>query len=347
MRTNEIQNQNKQKRRKRRKTKILLFVDLLLLLIVVGFGAFIYLSNKTNRDNSADDSIIINDIDNEDIGGYRNIAIFGVDSRTNSLEKSTHSDTIIVTSINKKTKNTKLVSIYRDTYVNIPDKGYNKINAAYFKGGYGLALNTINTNFDLNIKEYVTVNFNAVCNVIDLLGGITLDITKEELKYVNGYTKELNEINGTDVGKLKSAGTQLVNGTHATAYARIRYTAGGDYKRTERQRIVIQKIFEKAKSADIKTINSIVNEIFPQIYTNLSSMDMLNLAKDIFSYNIVDESGFPFEKKADYYKKVSYVFPVDLSANVTSLHKFLFGTDNYVPSSTVKSYSDVIKSIVN
>jgi LCP family protein required for cell wall assembly len=347
MRTNDIQNQNsKRKRRKRRKTKLLLFIDLFLLLIVAGFGVFIYFTNKTSHDSSADSSIVMNDLESDDIRGYRNIAVFGVDSRDNSLEKSTHSDTIIVTSINKKTKDIKLVSIYRDTYVNIPDKGYNKINAAYFKGGYSLALNTINTNFDLNIKEYVTVNFNAVCNVIDLLGGITLDITEEELKYVNGYTRELNEINGTDVGKLKSAGTQLVNGTHATAYARIRYTAGGDYKRTERQRIVIQKIFEKAKSADIKTINSIVNEIFPQIYTNLDSMDMLSLAKDIFSYNIVDQSGFPFEKQADYYKKVSYVFPIDLSANVTTLHKFLFETDNYVPSSTVQSYSDEIKSIL-
>lgn len=163
---------------------------------------------------------------------------------------------------------------------------------------------------------------------------------------MNGYTKELNEINGTNVGKLKSAGTQVVNGTHATAYARIRYTKGGDFKRAERQRIVINKIFEKAKTCDVLTINSIVNEMFPQIYTNLDSLDMLDLAKDIFSYNIVDQAGFPFEKIADYYKKISYVFPVDLSANVTELHKFLFDDQDYVPSSTVQEYSDFIKGIV-
>jgi LCP family protein required for cell wall assembly len=336
----------KQNKRKKRKSRLILFIDLILLIVLLGVGYFFYMTSKTQFNNSVDDSIVVNDLNSDDMKGYRNIAIFGVDSRDNELEKSTHSDTIVIASINKKTKDVKLVSVYRDTYVDIPDKGYNKINAAYFKGGYALALNTLNTNFDLNIKEYVTVNFNAVCKVIDLLGGITLDITDEELKYVNGYTKELNKINGTKVGKLKSAGTQVVNGTHATAYARIRYTAGGDFKRTERQRIVIEKIFEAAKKTDLLTINSIVNEIFPQIATNLDSMDMLSLAKDLLSYNITDESGFPFEKQADYYKKISYVFPIDLSANVTELHKFLFDTDDYVPTAKVQNVSDEIKSIL-
>ncbi len=338
---------NNNGKRKKRKTKLLLFIDLILLIIIIGLVYFLYITGKTQMDDSKDDAIVTNEINSDDIGGYRNIAIFGVDSRDNSLEKSTHSDTIIIASVNRKTKDIKLASIYRDTYVNIPDNGYNKINAAYFKGGYALALNTINTNFDLDINEYVTVNFSAVCNVIDSLGGITLDITDEELKYVNGYTRELNKINGTNVGKLASSGTQLVNGTHATAYARIRYTSGGDYKRTERQRIVIEKIFDAAKSSDLLTINSIFNEIFPQVYTNLDSFDMLDLAKDIFSYHMVDQTGFPFEKTADYYNKVSYVFPDDLAANVTKLHNFLFEDETYVPSDTVQSYSDEIKAITN
>lgn len=335
------------KKKKRLKKKVLLIIDLFLLVIVLGIGYFLVLANKTQRDNSGDDSIVTNDIDNADLEGYRNIALFGVDSRENSLEKSTHTDTIIVASINRKTKDIKLASIYRDTYVEIPDNGFNKINAAYFKGGYPLALNTINTNFDLDVKEFVTVNFNAIVKVIDLLGGITLDITDAELKYVNGYTKELNQINGTDVGKLKSSGTQLVNGTHATAYARIRYTKGGDFKRTERQRIVVQKIFDKAKKADLATVNAIINEIFPQIYTNLNNMDMLSLAKDIFSYNIVDQTGFPFDNTAEYYKKISYVFPVDLEANVTRLHEFLFETTNYIPTAKVHELSETIKAITD
>ena len=300
--------------------------------------------NKIQHDDSEDSKIV----ENEEVvvvEGFRNIVIFGVDSRKNALEKGTNTDTIIIASINNRTKDVKLVSIYRDTYVNIPESGYNKINAAYANGGYSLALSTINTNFDLNIKEYVTVNFKALINLVDRLGGITLDITEEELKWLNGYVHELNKINGTNVPDLPSAGTQTVNGTQATAYARIRYTAGGDFKRTERQRIVINKIFEKVKSSDLATINDLIDEMFPQIYTNLNSLDILNLAKDVFSYNIVDQTGFPFEKDAHTYNRVSYVFPINLQDNVGKLHEFLFDELGYSPSQTVKDYSDYIESI--
>lgn len=339
----------KKKKKRRFKAKVVLLFDLFLLLLAAGIGYYFLMASKMQVDKSGDSSIVTNNPDNEDMEGYRNIAIFGVDSRENALKDDTHSDSIVIVSINRKTKDVKLASIYRDTYSVIPDEDneFNKINAAYFRGGYPLALNTINMNFDLDVKDFVTVNFNAVCNVIDLLGGISLDITPEELKYVNGYTKELNKINGTDVGKLKSAGTQVVNGTHATAYARIRYTKGDDFKRAERQRIVIQKIFEKAKTADLKTLNSILNKILPEIYTNLDSVEILKLAKDLMSYDIVDQTGFPFDKRAFTYHKVSYVFPVDLTANVTQLQEFLFGTTNYVPTDKVKEISAELKEITD
>lgn len=338
-----MKEKNKKSKRRRFFTIIAIEAFLVILLLI---GLKIYSSmNRINYDNSEDENIQTNQIDDTVMGGYRNVMIFGVDSRSNALEKNTHSDTIMIASINRKTKDVKLASIYRDSYVNIPEVGYNKINFAYFKGGYSTALSTVNTNFDLNIKEYVTVNFSALVNAIDRLGGITLDIEKNELKWLNGYVRELNRINGTDVPGLKAAGKQVVNGTQATAYARIRYTAGSDFKRTERQRIVVSKMFEKVKESDIKTINSIINDVFPQIYTNLTSLEILNLAKDVFSYNIIDQTGFPFEKDAHTYKKVSYVFPIDLAANVTKLHEFLFNTEGYVPSQTVKDYSTYIESI--
>lgn len=331
------------KKKKKNRLIAILFAELVIILLLF-IGVKIYdTMNKIQYDNSQDANIKQNE--NVELNGYRNIVMFGVDSRANALKQSTHSDTIIVASINNKTKDVKLASIYRDTYVNIPEKGYNKINAAYFKGGYSLALSTINTNFDLNVKEYVTVNFQALVNVIDLLGGISLDIEENELKYLNGYVRSLNKINGTNVPGLSSAGTQVVNGTQATAYARIRYTNGGDFKRAERQRIVVSKIFEKVKTSDLKTINKIVDEIFPQVYTNLKSSELLGLAKDVLSYNIIDQTGFPFEKDAHTYKKVSYVFPIDLSANVTKLHEFLFGEVGYIPTSTVQEYSSYIESI--
>ncbi len=335
--------QEKKKKKKSRLVAILFAEIVLLLLIFAGFKIYSTM-NKIQHDDSEDQYIIKNE-EVEVIGGYRSIAIFGVDSRDNAMKKSTHSDTIIVASIDNKTKDVKLASVYRDTYVNIPDEGYDKINAAYFKGGYSLALSTLNKNFDLDIKEYVTVNFRAVVKAVDTLGGITLDIQDNELKYLNGYVRELNRINGTDVKGLDSAGTQTVNGTQATAYARIRYTKGGDFKRTERQRIVIDKIFQKVKGSDLATINSFIDTVFPDIYTNLEISEMLNLAKDILSYDIVDQTGFPFEKDAHNYNKVSYVFPINLQDNVVRLHEFLYNEVGYVPSATVKGYSDYIEGI--
>lgn len=338
-----IMAQKKRKKRRFKKGGRLLLAIYILLFGVLLFGIyFFYITSKTNLDNSKDDSLITNDLNAEDLEGYRNIAIFGVDSRENLMESSTHSDTIIIASINRATKDLKLVSLYRDTYVDILEHDFNKLNSAYFKGGYSLALNTINKNFDLDIKEYITVNFSALSTVIDMLGGITLDITDAELKYVNGYTRELNEINGTKVGKLPRAGTQVVNGTHATAYARIRYTSGGDFKRAERQRIVIERILEKAKDTDLITLNSIMDKILPQVYTNLDTLDILSLSSDLLSYKIAGQIGFPFNNSAEYYKKISYVFPINLRENVIQLHKYMFDTEGYIPTSTVDSISDEI-----
>ncbi|MBH1940365.1 LCP family protein [Mobilitalea sibirica] len=336
---------SKKVKRRKNLTKIILIeacIAILLLIAVMIYNNINKTLDKIPRENSEDKYIE----QNEGIGidGFRNIVIFGVDTRDNSLKKG-NTDTIMVVSINKKNKNVKLVSIYRDTFSHIRNIGYSKINAAYAKGGYSTAINTINLNYDLDIKEYVTVNFKALVDIIDLLGGITLDIEKEELKYLNGYVRELNKINGTDVAGLETAGTQTVNGTQATAYARIRYTTGGDFKRTERQRIVLSQIFDKVKSSDLSTINNLIDKVFPQIYTNLSNSEILSLAKDIISYDIVDQTGFPFEKDAHTYKEVSYVFPIDLEDNVVRLHQYLFEKEGYVPSKTVQEYSAYIENV--
>lgn len=335
------------KKNKKSKSKLakLLLIEILILLLLLGGYKLYSTLKKINFDNSQDKNILTNLFPDETQKGYRSIAIFGVDSRENKLDKNTHSDAIMIASINNKSKDVKLVSIYRDTYSKIPGYDFEKITHAYFKGGYSLSLSTINTNFDLNITDYITVNFKALVNTIDSLGGIELDITDAELKYLNGYTRDLNRINGTNVGKLKKSGKQTVNGTQATAYARIRYTKGGDFKRAERQRIVISKMLDKVKTTDKIKVLSIIDDVFPQVYTNLTSGEILKLAKSFASYDIVDEAGFPFEKDAHSYKKVSYVFPINLEENVIKLHEFLFDNETYEASSTVKEYSTHIESI--
>lgn len=339
--------QKKNKKKKRNLFNIIFIEVMLVILLLVGFQVYRSINKKIDkipRYDEEDQNITQNE--GVEIGGYRNIVIFGVDTRDNDVKKG-NTDTIIIASINNDNKDVKLASIYRDTYVNIPDIGYKKINAAYANGGYSLAINTMNKNFDLDITEYVTVNFKAVVDTIDMLGGITLDIEENEVKWLNGYVRELNRINRTDVPGITSAGSQTLNGTQATAYARIRYTAGGDFKRTERQRIVISRIFDKVKASKISTINDIIDEIFPQTLTNLSNSEILGLAKSVFSYDIVDQTGFPFEKDAHTYEKVSYVFPIDLADNVKKLHSFLFEDEVYEPSQAVTEYSIYIDDIRN
>lgn len=334
--------------KKSRRTLWITVTILLLLLVVLPIGYVIYAVNRTNYDNSKDNEIIINDELLEDDNsletktGYTTFVIFGLDSRSNNLESDTRSDTIIITHVNNQTKEVKLASIYRDTYVEVPNHGYTKINHAYAYGGYSLALSTINTNFDLNITQYVSVNFYAVAKVVDLLGGITLDITDSELKWLNGYMKENNRVNGTNVSGLTHAGTQTVNGTQALAYARIRYTSGGDFKRTERQRIVVSKIFEKAKEADVTTLISIVTKMLPDISTNISGAEILSYSKNLLNYQISESSGFPFEKDVRCINGVSYVLPINLSQNVSELHRYMYGDENYIPTAIVQSHSDYI-----
>lgn len=334
--------QKLKKKKKKKRIKYLLILEILLVLILIPIVYLYIMVEKIPTYDMDDTQIVVNGFENDDVDDYRNIAIFGVDSRANELDKNTRSDSIIVASINKKTKDVKLISIFRDTYVNIQDHGFTKINHAYSFGGPELAISTINTNFDLNITDFVTVNFSALTNVIDLLGGITLDITEAELKYVNDYARDVAKINGTTFVRIQAPGEQVVDGTQATGYCRVRYTKGGDFTRAERQRTVIQQILKKSKSSPTKLI-PVVNEMLPQIYTSLSTTEILSLASGIGFYDITEDSGFPFEQVAKKVNGASVVLPITLSSNVTELHKFYFGTENYVPSSTVQDFSSQIE----
>lgn len=338
---------NHGKKKSHRKLIIIVVIGIILF---IGIPIFYILHSlqRTKYDNSQDQDIIINEETegNKTNNGYRTIALFGVDSRTNSLTSDTRSDTIMIASIDNQTKEVRVASVYRDTYVEVPDHGYTKINHSYAYGGYSLALSTLNVNFDLRITQYVSVNFYAVTKVIDLLGGITLDITEEELKWLNGYIKENNRVNGTEVAGLTSSGTQVVNGTQALAYARIRYTSGGDFKRTERQRIVVDQVLSKAKEADLTTLLSIINQILPEISTNIPTSEVISLSKDVLSYQIVGSEGFPFNKSIRKIRGVSYVLPTQLSDDVTALHEYLYQETDYVPSNSVKTRNDYIQSLI-
>ncbi len=178
--------------------------------------------------------------------GYRNIALFGLDSTVGELTKNTRSDTIIIASVNLDTGEIKLMSVYRDTYLNLGDDTYSKCNAAYAKGGPQQAISMLNANFDLDIQDFVAIGFQGLKEVIDTLGGIYIEVDEDELKYINSYQLTMAEDLGCSYTEVTEAGYQLLDGLQSVAYCRIRYTSGSDFTRTARQREVLMAILEVA-----------------------------------------------------------------------------------------------------
>lgn len=268
--------------------------------------------------------------------GVVTFALFGLDSRTGQLDRGTLSDTMIIAVLDRETKEITMSSVYRDTLVQMEDGSYNKANAAYAFGGPQEAISMLNRNFDLNIEDYVSVNFNALVNVIDALGGVDLDVTEDEVPHLNNYQVETSKVVGQERIPLEHGGMQTLNGVQAVSFARIRII-GGDQQRTERQRRLIQAITDKAQTASLSTINKIIDQVFPQISTSLSLGEILDYAKDAFKYKLGESKGFPYDQ---FYNTLSGIGSVgvvnDLPADVTGLHQFLYGAETpYTPSSTV------------
>lgn len=272
--------------------------------------------------------------------GYRTVAVFGVDSRDGNVNRGTNADVIMLCNVNRDTGEIRLVSVYRDTYLNISENNtYNKINMAYANGGASQALAAINKNLDLDITEYVTFNWKAVADGINLLGGVDVEITKAEFKYINSFITETVEKTGVPSVHLKSAGMNHLDGVQAVAYGRLRLM-DTDFARTERQRLIIQKSFEKAKKADLGLLNRILLTEFEQIGTNLTFTDFTELILDIGKYHIGETGGFPSSRgDMKMGKKGDCVIPESLETNVTELHKFLFDKEDYAPSDAVKRIS--------
>ena len=344
--------QMQKKRAKKRKGKIIAFVfELLLLCIIVVFGYSVSKLQKINYNPIAKENILINDVKSDEIKGYTNIALFGVDARDKepeSLIKDAHSDAIIIASINNKTKDVKLISVYRDTCLlsTVPSSSgsdiYRKATETYYFGGPEAAINMLNTNLDMDITDYVTVNFEALIETIDLLGGIDLEIDDNEQFYINGYMTETCEITGRPYEELTEVGNVHLTGLQATAFCRIRYGGGDDYKRTERQREVLSLMFEKAKKMDVIKLNKLIETVFPMISTSLSSSKLISMASSVMSYNLVDTTGFPFDKKTKTISEGDCVFAVSLESNVEKLHEYMFGDTDYKVSDTVNNISNVL-----
>lgn len=270
------------------------------------------------------------------------IAIFGIDARDTDDLTGANSDVIILASINNKTGNINLTSVYRDTCLKTGNNRYRKVNEAYAIGGPKKAVEVLNENLDLQIDDYIAVNWKSVATAINILGGVDIEITKDELKYINGYITET--VNSTGIGsvQIKDPGLHHLDGIQAVAYSRIRYTSGNDYKRTERQRTILASVLEKAKQADWATINNVIVTVFPMTSSSIDTNSVIEAGLNISKYKLNKTGGFPFAVIEKRVNKQDFVFPDSLESNVKQLHEFLYGTTIYEPSDTVKAISKKI-----
>ena len=328
---------------------IALFIEIVVLVVMTISYVFYWIGSKYDNVQVLEikkEELAINEGANEAQKGYTNIALFGVDARDTSLGAGNRSDAIMIVSINNDTKEVRIVSIYRDTLLEIEDgSGITaKVNAAYAYGGPELAVKTLNANLDLEITEFVTVNWKALTLAIDELGGVMIYVEENELSTLNMcITEQLYTVGGYSDGVFETGYLRL-NGTQATAYARIRSTDMGDITRTERQREVLSAMMTELLKSDMKTINSMIDTVFPYIYTSITKDEMYDYVKSIFSYEMTDTAGFPFTYGLPTHEtKGSLVVAADLESNVAALHYFLYGTENYEPTQKVKSISESIQ----
>lgn len=336
-------------KKKNKGLKIFLRVLIVIIVIILGIAiaGYSFVHNKLSKmkteyiDKTA---IGISEEAKDSLKGYRNIALLGIDSRADDYGTGNRSDCIIIASINEKTKEVKLLSVYRDTYVYVTENGnkkLDKITHAYSYGGAQNTLKSLNEALDLNITEYVTVNFDAVIAAVNALNGVEIDITSEELKYINDYIDATSQSSGIKSSHLSKAGRQTVDGVQAVAYSRIRYTAGGDYKRTERMRTVVTAMAKKAKTLSIGQLNKLADEILPRVSKNIENNDIIALIPSALSFDITESLGWPYNVKG-ITTTAWYGVPVTLESNVIKLHKELFGQEDYKVSETVKEMNDAI-----
>ena len=345
----EEENNMRRKKKMNKGLKIFLIILLVLVIFILGLGVAGYTFvngkiGKMQKENIDTTAVGISEETKQELKGYRNIALLGIDSRADDYGLGNRSDCMMIASINQETNEIKLISVYRDTYVYVMENGtkrLDKITHAYSYGGAQNTLKSLNEAMDLNITEFVTVNFDAVIAAVDSLGGVYIDIDKSEIKYVNDYIDATSESSGVKSSHITHSGRQKLDGVQAVSYTRVRYTAGGDYKRTERMRTVVEAMLSKAKTLNVGQLNSFADTILPKIRTNISTSEIWGLIPKLASFKVTESIGWPYDTKGITLDRW-YGVPVTLQSNVERLHKEAFEQEDYEASDTVKEMSAAI-----
>ena len=342
-----------------KKKKVLFVLEIIVLLLFIG-GLYVYgqISSRLDKIEQPElkkEKIVVNQ-EAPKMTGYKTYVLFGIDTRGEGSQYSAqNSDTMIIVSVNNDTKEVRMVSVYRDTLLNVGDDTYTKANAAYALGGPEQAITMLNTNLDLDISDYATADFSALVEVIDDLGGLDIPLSYAEIEHMNNYCVETSKLTGKDYTPIEKpepkpedeeaiVGTYHLNGVQATSYCRIRYTASLDMGRTERQRRVIQMIVDKAKKAGLSTIFDIMDQVFPMVKTSVSKTEILKMIPAMIGYSIDETTGFPNDYKFAQVKG-SVIVPTTLESNVLKMHQFLYGDTSYTPTQDVLNRSAQITNI--
>ncbi|SER46651.1 LCP family protein [Lachnobacterium bovis] len=337
-------------KKRKRKNKFVIFAFEVLALIVLLVVLYVvnFFNHVQDGGLKKSEVAINNEIADDSFfqkGQYTNIALFGLDNRGSGQYENGNSDTIMIASINNDNKKVKLISVYRDTYLLVGKNRLAKANSAYAIGGVKNAVKTLNANLDLDIQNYITVDWGALVKAIDALGGIDIEISRAEMNKINEYTVEIVMMTGKQTTKLNTFGKVHLDGTQATSYARIRKLKGDDYLRSSRQRIVLQAMLEKAKMSNVAKLGTMIDSIKNDISTSLSTKDMLSLVSHVKDYQIESTTGFPFKLGTQNINGEDTVIPAELANNVVELHQYMFGDDDgeYSVSKNVESISNRIK----
>lgn len=323
--------------------KIIIIVISIMLIVsgsVWGYGYYQLSKVKTTKISNEDKELGIkknteasNKESDKESNKTVNIALFGVDSRAKQSAGS-NSDSIMIMSIDKAHKKIKLSSIMRDSYVSIENHGKTKINAAYAYAGPELAIKTINQNFDMDIRDFVTVNFFGMEKIIDKLDGIQADVKESEIEQVNKYMAETAEIEKKVMVPITHSGKQNLNGLQAVSYARIRCVGNGDFERTQRQNVVITALLEKIQKAGVTKYPGLVSELLPNVETSLSKINIVKLGSDVLSSGVsnVDWVRFPVDGYCNQLVvNEGWYLSVDIDATKGQLHDFIYNDVKPVP----------------
>ncbi|MEG0775130.1 LCP family protein [Clostridium sp.] len=319
-------------KRKRRKKRILLGLIVFLIFIIAGTAsyAFLTLGNVNTKEITVDkeelgiETELEQKIEEDNKKDIKNIILLGVDEFEGNVGRS---DAVVIATVDPVHNKLKLTSIMRDSYVNIPGHGYDKLTHAYAFGGEELSIKTINQTYGLNITDYVKVNFDEMENIIDAVGGLDIEIRSDEIENMNEHIRHLSKNAEVKPAYIKSAGMKHLNGLQSLAYTRIRYTSGGDAERTERQRTVLTMLFDKITSAGAGKLPGMVNKLLPLVETSLTSKDIINLGMSSLTVGNkhIEQQRFPLDSYSEG-KKIDGVFQLTFDEEVTKdqMYKYIF-----------------------